>query len=316
MIARGRRLRAWAVRCCDTRTIEFLIDPLITDWQAEHDEAVRLGQRWRRRWLPLAYTLALIKVVVSHEASRSLAAVRDPGHADHHALRRIIRLSATMTLAAITNLILPFIAETGTRAPGALVYVIPQAIPLAIPVGLTVGILWSLGWSGVSRGLAAITLTMALALSAVSFATLAWVVPEANQAFRVSHAGPRVARGVRELPLAEMGRMLRAPDAMPPGMRRSVAWTYHQYWALAFAPASLTLFSLSVARRILRRRWQIGLTGAAAVWVYYALMWGARGFGLDLTWSPPAAAWVANATFILAALVLLRSRRPITPAPG
>jgi lipopolysaccharide export LptBFGC system permease protein LptF len=195
------------------------------------------------------------------------------------------------------------------QSPSMLIFAIPQAIPLAIPVGLTVGILWALGWSGVSRRVAAFTVAIALALSAVSLVTLAWVVPEANQAYRVARGGPGVARGVREMPMRKLGRMLAAPETIPAGMRRGVAWTYHQYWAVAFAPAALTLFALSAARRRFRARWRIGFTAAGAVWGYYALMWGVRGAGLDLTWSPLAAAWLANAAFVVLALILLM-RRP------
>jgi lipopolysaccharide export LptBFGC system permease protein LptF len=166
-------------------------------------------------------------------------------------------------------------------------------------VGLAVGLLWGLGWSGVSRRVAALALAMALGWSVVSLTTLAWVVPEANQAYRVARAGFVPSRGVREIPMADLRRMLDAPESIPAHLRRSVAWTYYQYWALAFAPVALTLFALSVARRRLRTRWQVGLTGAGAIWLYYALMWGARDLRLDLAWSPAVAAWLANGIFIL-----------------
>jgi hypothetical protein len=46
-------------------------------------------------------------------------------------------------------------------------------------------------------------------------------------------------------------------------------------------------------------------------------MWGARGAGLDLTWSPQAAAWLANGVFVLWSLAYwMRAGRPAPPAPS
>ena len=306
----GSRLRPLAARWCDAPTMERLIDPLITDLQAEDADAARAGRSWRRRWLRLAYGLAFAKVLVSHEASRTIGVLRDPEHEDHRAIKRTLVFSATMFVIAWVILVLPFAgaAAASPRAFSMIVYVTPQAVPLAIPVGLTVGIVWGLGRSRVSRRIAAATLAIALSASAVSLSMLAWVVPAANQTYRVARAGHVPARGVREIPLAELGRMLDAGDAISPSLRRNVAWTYHQHWAIVFAPVALASFSLAAARRGFRRRWALGLTGAGAIWGYYALMWGARGFDLDLAIPVPAAAWLANAAFVLLALVMLTCR--------
>ena len=151
---------------------------------------------------------------------------------------------------------------------------------------------------------------------------LAWVVPEANHAFRMASTESRstLPASPQELSLGELGRMLDGTsDAsyllQSPSARRRVAWTYHQRWAIAVAPIALTLFSLSTARRGLRTRWRIGLTGAGAIWGYYLLLMGPRWISLDLAWSPLAATWLANATFVLLALTVAAGSRA-APARG
>ena len=83
-------------------------------------------------------------------------------------------------------------------------HLVPQALPLSIPIGLTFGILCGLGRVSASYRSRAVILSLAAAASFVSFTMLAWVVPMANQAFRVAIAGQPLAKGSRELTLGEL----------------------------------------------------------------------------------------------------------------
>src|SRR5262249_44338613 len=45
----GRRLRAWARRCCSPETLERLVDPILADLQSEYLSSRHEGRPWRRR---------------------------------------------------------------------------------------------------------------------------------------------------------------------------------------------------------------------------------------------------------------------------
>ena len=47
----GTRLRALAARLFAASTMERLVDPAIADLQAEYEEALRSGPKWRSRWI-------------------------------------------------------------------------------------------------------------------------------------------------------------------------------------------------------------------------------------------------------------------------
>jgi hypothetical protein len=58
------RLRGFLLRHCSRATIERLVDPILTDIQAEARAAADRGQRWTSRWIRVAGGIALIKALV------------------------------------------------------------------------------------------------------------------------------------------------------------------------------------------------------------------------------------------------------------
>ena len=62
----GTRLRALAARLLDASTMDYLVDPAIADMQAEHEDAVRRGLTWRKRWICLRGHLAFFTMIVAH----------------------------------------------------------------------------------------------------------------------------------------------------------------------------------------------------------------------------------------------------------
>lgn len=320
MTRAARRLRAFAARWCDLRTLERFIDPLLTDWRTEDEEATRAGRRWRRRRLWIEYHLAFARVMAAEEAREIRRTLVDRGRADHHAIRRTVRLAGIGVTTATVILMLPFVGQFGLRSFRSVLYLIPQAIPLAIPVGLMLGTLWGLGWSGVSRRIAAVMLAMAMAASGASLIMIGWVVPAANQAYRAERAGRSPARGLNELTLDELGRRLGAVRAGERGLRESpreqrlLAWTYYSRLSIAVAPTALTIFALAVARRGRHSRWYIGLAGAGAIWGYYLLLYGARGMAIDPYWRLIAAVWLPNVALVLWSLLFLRRAGPAQAA--
>ena len=57
------RLRRVLSRMCSRRTMERLVDPILTDIQVERQEAMRRGRIWRGRWVQIAGYVTLLKVL-------------------------------------------------------------------------------------------------------------------------------------------------------------------------------------------------------------------------------------------------------------
>ena len=150
--------------------------------------------------------------------------------------------------------------------------------------------------------------------SSVSFATIAWVMPAANQAYRESLAGVTIAKGANELTLIELGRVLESRQYESIGMvspraRRSVAMAYHVRWAISLALFVLSLFALVWTRRQ-RGRAPIAAVGCAMTAGYYLILFFAgRAYAFDRAMSAVAAGWAADVAFLmLSALLWISSR--------
>ena len=142
----GIRLRRLAARWCRARTMERLIDPVLADLQAEYDDAVRHGGKWRSRWILMTGYVAFLKVVVWHGGECAMRFLQTWTLEDQRALIRTLRFCIA-TIVVVTLLILapPFLSLGAWNRPNRRgighVIMIPQALPISIPVGLTLGIL-------------------------------------------------------------------------------------------------------------------------------------------------------------------------------
>lgn len=62
----GARLRAIAARVCDTRTMERLVDPTVSDLQTEYEDAITRGRKWDSVRIWIVGHIALVQVIVLH----------------------------------------------------------------------------------------------------------------------------------------------------------------------------------------------------------------------------------------------------------
>jgi lipopolysaccharide export LptBFGC system permease protein LptF len=201
----------------------------------------------------------------------------------------------------------------------ALVTLIPQALTVAIPVGVMLGILFGLRSRTSSRRLRRTIVVLAVICSVGSFANLAWIVPAANQSFRMLiaerlGADPRtVQKGPNQLTLDELGRQiqsLRDGATAAPRQVRQLETSYYGRWALTFAPFALTLFALSAVRRPYAGRLMLSIAACAACFGYYALLYLARALGLSGEAPAFLVAWLPNGVIgIVATLATVRSTR-------
>jgi lipopolysaccharide export LptBFGC system permease protein LptF len=310
-------LRARAARWSSARTMERVIEPALADVQTEYEAAAQDGRIWRSRWIWITGHAAFLKVLAWVTAERALDVLRGATARDRHALGRTFAVFAAVTALGTGLLTLPPLLAESSRPPGTIwlgILLIPQAVPLSIPVGLTFGILWGLGRVAASRRSRALVFVAAVVSCVVSFATLAWVMPAANQAYRQSIAGVTIAKGANELTLVELERLIESGQYATIGMgsprgRRSVAMAYHVRWALSLAPFVLSVFALVWTRRQ-RGRVSIVAVGCAMTSGYYLVLFLAeRAHMFDREMSAVVAAWAANVTFVaLSALLSISSR--------
>ena len=310
-------LRARAARWSSARTMERVIEPALTDVQTEYEAAAQDGRLWRSRWICIAGHAAFLKVLAWVIAERALDALRGATARDRHALGRTFAVFAAVTALATGLLTLPPLLDEWSRPSVTLwlaILPIPQALPLCIPVGLTFGILWGLGRVAASRRSRALVFVAAVVSCVVSFATIAWVMPAANQAYRQSIAGITIAKGANELTLIELGRLIESGQDASIGMgsprgRRSVAMAYHVRWALSLAPFVLSVFALVWTRRQRGRVSIVAVGCAMTVGYYLVLFLAGRVYTFDRAMSAVAAAWAANVAFLmLSALLWISSR--------
>lgn len=288
--------------------MERLIDPVLADLQSEYGGALRLGQVWRGRWVLVAGYVAFLKVVTVHGCEMAIQTMRDWPSDDRQALGRTIGLSLVAMLA-LTILISVWPMLYASQ-PGLLVYMLPQALPIAVPVGFTLGIFCGLGGRAVSRRLAGCVLAAALACSVVSFATMAWMIPAAGQAY-VSFEeslGKQITltHGPLELTFSELGRQI---DSFTRTGRtreaRKFTHAYHMRWALPFATLALTLLALCVMPRRARGRWMLGVGACGVCLTYYALLAAGEWVGAHGMMPAFAGAWLANIVFAVASAYTL-----------
>src|SRR5436190_5052355 len=123
----GSRLRAWASRWCDERTVRLVVDPLIGDLQLEYAEALRLGRRWKTGAIRVAAVFAFLKVMITMDWT--------PNE------RGLLVRTAGYSMAAIVCVTFLFAVPIliGPQSPQAyFFFVIPQLFSLAIPIGIAI----------------------------------------------------------------------------------------------------------------------------------------------------------------------------------
>jgi lipopolysaccharide export LptBFGC system permease protein LptF len=232
-------------------------------------------------------------------------------------------------IVAVTGLLMlpPLSIVEGRLSSIFLAGLIPQAVPLAIPIGLTFGIAFGMAGRTVTRGVTRVILLSALVASLVSFVTLAWVMPAANQAYRESlaeRAGVtgQLTKGPNEMTFSELDR--HAAIAVAVGNTRragSYAWSFHLRFALSAASVVLAGFLFATAVRGAATR---GLIALIACLVYWALIFIGEGFAVYSPVAPAFAgtipaflgAWLPNIVFAVSTILIVSSRSPARSRSG
>jgi hypothetical protein len=311
----GLRLRAFAARCCDQRTMARLVDPILADLQAEYHEAATEGSVWGCRVAWFRAVLALVRVATVHGLDALGWALVGRPYLERRRVGQALLVVCVSMVVLVPTLCASWLVEWGHAGTvkydalkwGALALLVPAAIPLALPASLTFGL--AVGLGQVHTRLRVWVMALSIAASGASWHIVDSVAPASNQAFREAvvavRGGPEPFRGLHELTLREI-RLLRAGATyLPRTMRvsvRELKFEYHTRWAVVCAPVVLSAFVLSVAGG--RRRIDAGIAIAVVAGYLAGLRWIAW-----LIESPVAAAWAPNAVLMIVTFGVIAVRR-------
>jgi hypothetical protein len=214
----GNRIRAIAARCLHSRTMERVIDPVVADLQREYADARAGNRAWRSRGIRFAGYFTVVKVAAIVGLRWAFGESPDWTPADRRAWTRTWSYSALSFVFVTALLVAPF--RGSAQSPELIALMLPQAFPIALPLALMLGVFLGVPVGVSPKRISSFLLAAGIVSSAASLAVVAWVLPSANQAFRVLLAGHPLLRGVPELSLAELGQLLRsgghAPIALAP----------------------------------------------------------------------------------------------------
>jgi hypothetical protein len=246
---------------------------------------------------------------------------------DHRALGRALLASgATMIVLTALFVALPLqgLDWHVRSAPWLFLLLLPQSFPLTLPAVVFAGALCA-SWrrppgDSIRRWILVAGLTGSLA----SLGTIVWLIPAANQAFRVSIAGHHIVEGDAELPvglLREEALAIRDghrpveasyPFNIRPRASRvaELLLGYHARWALAGAVVVFALFGLGVTA-LRTGRIATAAIGSLVWLVYVEYFFELRRLPVHAFSDERAVVgivWLPNLVLTVASLVLLRVR--------
>jgi hypothetical protein len=240
------------------------LDAWLADFWFEYAAADRW---WKCAWIRFAYTAAWVKTITQvglHAEGASRALAYQFGG-----------------IAIVTLFLLPFELDAVSRGRPLLAFLlIPSVLVTTLSLGSSVGVLLSLGRRGTAAGRAAI-LVAACVYSLIAGAVMQWVLPEANQAFRVAYAKRPLLRGHGEMSLTELAaEVKRVPW---PEYQNIARRDLHGRLVLMAAPNTLTVFLVSLAGTRYPRA-----VGGVTIFIYHASL----DFGRQIVRPPDSEAWM------------------------
>jgi hypothetical protein len=308
----GDRLRRFCARVCSQATLERVIDPALSDLQIEYRRAWSQGEVWRSRWILLGGYITFVKLLIACAGERVLKSWREGEWTpnDDRAFGRTMAISIAVILTTIVVIVHPPLRGIPQHL---VIYLIPQTIPFAIPLGVTIGVFCGLRGSVISARLRAAVLALALLCTAMSFATMVWVMPPADRAFRAEVGWGGRTKNPNEMTLSELRERIDEFDrAGWPRAAHAHRLAYEMRWAIPCATCVLTLFALSAVPRWRRARtWMLAVVGFGAWLAYFFLLQATHDAAVHRAMPIVLAVWLPNLLFITAAIAFVAVGRII-----
>jgi Lipopolysaccharide export system permease LptF/LptG len=301
-------VRRFLARACGDDTMARIVDPILADMRFECGRP-----RWRG-YVALARALTVYAIASAPDCARRIW-TEDEGAVPKTVLACVV----TTIVVAAPLIMLPLVASvwpSRISAARTVVLLAPQALILALPASLLVAIPMVFRRVAERRRAVLRSLGIAVVCALATLALIVFVMPEANQAFRVAASGRAdIPRGLSEMSLGDLRERIEILNLTPGGVR--VARTYEYTYQLRLAlgcialPIWLLASAMTTSNRVRRRP---VIIGALAIVVY-----AGSSFLLDTaayalfasSASVPAfvAAWLPTATLLLIAAGLGRYRR-------
>jgi xanthosine utilization system XapX-like protein len=311
----GVRLRSVASRVFHRDTMEYVIGPVLADLQLEC--SARQASPWRRGWVCLRAYLFFWTAVVAHLWRSLIDGSADRTADDQLPVRRVLINAAAIGAVVTAFLMAPaWFNWPDSAAPLRNAFdtdivlallLIPQASPISIPAGMLFGILWAVR-EPATRSIRRMILVLGIVCSLFSGGMIAWVIPEANQAYRVvvyqkllGDSQP-LERGANELTWHDLrDRVIEANTRGASPETRLFRLSYHTRIALTATPLLFAMLALTLVRR--PRPLTSCFLGLLLFVGYYTLMVFSRRVA-DGTLSPLAVAWMPNLVVLALSLLL------------
>jgi hypothetical protein len=297
--------------------LERVIDPIVADIQTEHEKAVRAGRRANAARIRVNGYLAFWSAMALHLLEAVPRALWKSVAADQWALGRIIAYSL-LALIVITLLLSAepmIVTYARVQSVKLVLLLLPQAIVLSIPIALSLVVVSSAYRIRLRAQRIRRVLGLAVVATMLAFAAFVALVPEANQAYRVTIAqalGMRgvtehsLPRGMSELSLSELASRIGEYEGSGSSKTADLyRRAYHLRFALPAATFVLSLLALAICA-IVRRRAVGVVTLVVGFGVYYALL--SLAIRLAVTTFPPiVSVWVPNVVLTAVSLLLLKA---------
>jgi len=293
--------------------MDRLIDPVIADLQHEH--ATVRGSRERCRILVNGYAAFLRVMVISLavDAARTLHARWGDA-----AIRRALASACGVMLLLTGLLATPPLVQSLSRAHQSvwlLLFLLPQALPLSLPVSLLVGVVYGLHGRFPTRTVRRTVVLIGLLGSLASFATITWLVPAANQAFRLTMAKSVVVHGMNEVSPASVREQAIA-DRNDGRLDRAgvLFFAFHVRRAVIGAALAFALFGLGISA-LRTRPAASAATCLVGLAVYVGYFFELRSVSPSLFSDERVAvllAWCPNAVMIITTGLFLSAREHAT----
>ena len=311
----GTRLRSFASRVWSRSTMDLLIDPVIGDMQREHEQAIRAGRLWRSRWILVTGYLAFSKVVALHVPIWARRTIRGWAASETGTIGGALGAAAVAMIALTALFIAPPLLRDRVPFDGwtawLILLLLPQSLPLTLPIVLLVGVLCGLRNRTVTSRIRRAILAIGLTGSLASFGTIFWLMPAANQAFRVTIAGREIPRGPSEMtPRLQREQALALNAWGLPKQAGRLLVEFHLRAALGGAALVFALFGLGVAALRVSRAATAGIAIFFCVLYIHYLDDLSNVSGAVFSDERVAilAAWLPNVLLMLATAAFLSSR--------
>jgi hypothetical protein len=299
-------VRRFLARVCSDDTMTRVVDPTLADMRVEGGRPVWLG------YLALARALTVHAIASAPDRARRIW-TEDDGAVP----RTVLACIVTTVIVAAPLIMLPLFASVWPGRIGAVrtaVLLAPQALILALPASLLVAIPLVFRRVAERRRVILRGLGIAVVCALGTLALLVFVMPDANQAFRVATSGRAdIPRGPNEMGLRDLRERVETLSLTPGGVRVARTYEYTYQIRLALGCIAFPIWMLADAMTASRRvRKRPIIIGALAILGYtgslFLLSRAANAlFASSVAVPAFVAAWLPPVVLVIAAIVAWRA---------